>query len=529
MDNTNNMFLTEIEKRLSGVATLPEFMDNFELEFSKFKDTFNPDGNKSKQHLDDMVKLLTISEGNLEKIKDQKWFQRVWFTIAGKNKKLERINKLNLLQVQKGSLFFLQNLANQSPLFMQSVYSATKRINEIQLQNEKIKGYLFCIVDKYNERITKIENLLENHIQQNTKLNSKKIPHLVLFLSSLFFILSSIIIFFVFEINLIIMVSCSLSLLLGLFLSIKAFYLIKTINTEPNITLHSKNKNVLLENNRIRPLLKKNISQAIYNTLLLSDLNYYSIVPFLKINQDLLDIIEPLNANNKISNDEIAIIMDEVFKISPDIIQLLKSNCSNASTLYINLINSFISNIIEKFLPKSIGLDLRTNLDYNIQNDFNNQLLSIIEPYFENLTAMEDMRNLLIQDYERFRKLLTENKFLAEAKDIIKGLLIIPTFFDDKLEFTTSFYRRFNEYLGLWERFAEILTKSINPFLSSLSLSFVKDAINDMDFLFDEFTKQNISLTFLHNEIIEVLEAQRKSVEEKKNTTNKRIHNKQEE
>ena len=94
MNKNDKKFLIEIENNLGGKPLSPDFMKNFELEFNKFKDNFNPDTDESKKHLDDMVKLLSISEENLEKVKNQKWFQRVWFTIAGKNKKLEKINKL---------------------------------------------------------------------------------------------------------------------------------------------------------------------------------------------------------------------------------------------------------------------------------------------------------------------------------------------------------------------------------------------------------------------------------------------------
>ena len=526
MNKNENKFLKEIENNLGGKPLSPDLRKNFDLEFNKFKENFNPDTDESKKHLDDMVKLLAISEENLKKVKNQKWFQRIWFTIAGKNKKLERINKLNLIKVQKGSLYFLQNLASQNPLFMQSVNFAIKRLGDIQIQNEKIKGYLFKIVDRYNERITNIENRLEKHKREIAKIKSKNIPHLGLFLASLLLIGGSITLLFIFERNWIIWIGSVVLFLFGIFLLIVAFTKDEDENSEAVET--SDNYTVKLENEKIKSDLKNNFSEFIYNILESEPLYYPTILLFENYTK-ISNLLEPLSKETGMKTEELAEIINRTMQISPEFQQEIIVNCSKTADEYVNFINELVTDIVESYLPKSIGIELKMHIDHSKRNKINQEVLSIIQPYFEKLKELESIRIELINDFPKYRKILTRLNWVNLGKSFGKGFILTallgPIGFIGALiweiisgenaeEIVENFANKYENYISEWETLLNTIEKSIHPFLQNTTKLFIAETVNNMDIIFDEFSNQNISLVPLNNELLEQLEELRESLEE---------------
>ncbi|MGC8576295.1 MAG: hypothetical protein ACP5L3_07240 [Caldisericum sp.] len=512
MTDDKEISFYDIDQSLSGESLTSDLIHSFESAFLVFKDSFDPDSKESKEKLDDMVRLLSISDKNLEEVKNQKWFQRVWRTISGKNKKLEQINKQNLYRVQEGSIYFLQKLAQQNQLMMQSVYFALKRIEDIQIQNEKLKGYLFRIVNGYNERIRNIEGRLDEHEQEIAELKGKTRMRWGVFLVGLFLLGGAVTLFYFFDRNWMILSGSGAILLLGILVFMKSFS--KSTSKRVEVYGSPRINKIRIENDKLKPTLRENLSQAICNAAIIFKLVYYPVVaPFFEKYQELLDVLlKPLNTDGKISNDKIAMVMDSVFRISCDVIQLIKANCSNVAAEYIRFINSFISEIIKEYLPNSIGIDLQSHLDYSVQVNLGNQILATIEPYFENLSEIENRRYSLLQDYPRYRKILTENPFMTFTKGFLEELFI-PWIIDDRKEFIDTFSSNFKEYISLWNNFADVSMKSILPFLQNLSCSFAKDAVNNMDFLFDEFSNNEIELKSLNNKVIQILVEQKKNFE----------------
>lgn len=526
MNNNKKTFLEEIENNLGGKSLTPDLIQNFKSEFIKFTDNFHPDADESKKHLDDMVKLLSISVENLEKVKNQKWFQRVWFTIAGKNKKLERINKLNLLKVQKGSLYFLQNLANQSPLFMKSVIFALKRVDDMQIQNEKIKDYVFKIVNRYNERITRIEIVLDKHKKDIDEIKSRNKPHLGLFLGSLLLICGSITLLFVFEKNWMIWAGSVLLFLFGIFLLIGAFTRDEDENSGAVET--SDNYKVKLENKRIKPDLKNNLSKFIYN-ILESEPLYYSTTPLFENYFMISNLLEPLSKETGMKTEELAEIINRTLQISPEFQQEIIINCSKTADEYVNFINELITDIVESYLPKSIGIELKMHIDHSKRNEINQELLSIIQPYFEKLKELELIRIELIKDFSKYKKILTKSDWLEFGKGAAGGFIaaallgplgwigsVVLGFIlgNNDQKIIENFANKYENYTSEWETLLNTIEKSIHPFLQKTTKLFIAEAVHNMDTIFDEFSNQNISLTLLNNKLLEQLEELRESLEE---------------
>lgn len=67
----------------------------------KIFEEFGNDKGKITDMVQDALSLLTISERNLENIRSQRFYSRIWKTITGKNKALAQENQTNLLKVQK--------------------------------------------------------------------------------------------------------------------------------------------------------------------------------------------------------------------------------------------------------------------------------------------------------------------------------------------------------------------------------------------------------------------------------------------
>ena len=522
MNNDEKILIKEIDKNLGGESLSLYFIKSFELEFNKFKDNFDFDAVESKKHLDEMVQLLSISEENLEKVKNQKWFQRVWFTVAGKNKKLERINKINLLKVQKGSLFFLQNLANQSPLLMQFVNFSLKRIDDIQIQNERIKSFLFTIVDRYNDRIVNIEDRLQEQAKEIIRSkNNNDIPHIGLLLSSILLISGSITILFVFERNWYIWIGSVLLFLFGIILLIGSFSRDDEINNEDRNPVINKIKDF---NNNIKPDLKKNLSFVLTNILENNTL-YFPIIPLIENWNKISDLLEPFSTEEGMKTEQVADIIFNSLQISPDQEQLIIVNCSKTAEEYINLINQVTSDIIKNYLPDSIGIDLKTQIGYTKREEINKKIESVIQPYFQNLFELESIRKELIIDFSKYKKILTRSGWIDFGKGFGKGFVLTallgPIGFigvliweiilgENAQEIVENFANKFNSYIIEWEKLLNTIEKSVYPFLQNITKLFITECVHNMDIIFDEFSNQYISLADLNNEIMELLQEQEK-------------------
>ena len=95
------------------------------------------------------------------------------------------------------------------------------------------------------------------------------------------------------------------------------------------------------------------------------------------------------------------------------------------------------------------------------------------------------------------------------------GAMIWALFSDGNAEeIVENFANKFEGYMGKWESLLGIIKNSIHPFLQNVTKSFVSEAVHNMDIMFDEFSKQNNSLVNLNDEIMEMLEEQRKNLEE---------------
>ncbi len=80
----------------------------------------------------DALSLLTISEQNLENIKKQEWYKRIWKTITGKNKALAKENQLNLFRVQKIAVYMMNLAISRDMILAEAIRDIHNKIVSIR-------------------------------------------------------------------------------------------------------------------------------------------------------------------------------------------------------------------------------------------------------------------------------------------------------------------------------------------------------------------------------------------------------------
>jgi|GEM_PF-6051051 len=353
-----------------------------------------------------------------------------------------------------------------------------------------------------------------------------------MFLIGLLLLGGAVTLFFFFDRNWIVLTGSVAMLLFSILAFMKSFSKGTGNRDEEKHMAHyqlSKIDKIKAKNDMLKPILKENLSQLIYNHIISKDILIFPIAPFFEQYQKFSDILSPLETQKEINNEQIASIYSRVLQISPNLSSYIRTNYLNA---YIEIIND-ISNIIKRILPNSNGIDLQTHLNYSTQVNLNQQILSTIEPYLEKMTELESLRIQLLHDFPKIKEILTKSGWtdaISIVGQTLLGTFVNPTFFigagvqtikaigsgltEEKIieNYRNSIY----SYLKDWDDLIAEFGTYIIPSLQNTTLSFVKKSINNIDFLFDEFSNNGIELEPLNNDIVKVLAEQEKKLNDRK-------------
>lgn len=488
--------IKKIDSSLQGPPLTNEISHCFEEAYSSFI------SKKSKQEetdeiINEMSKLLTVSQENLEKVQNQKWFKRAWHTITGKNKKLERINQSNLLKVQKGALFFLQNLAELNEQMMETVVFTLQRIEDIQIENSKLKGYLIQIVQKYNKKIGIIENKVYEH--------DKAIKHLQ-HISKLYIYLYVGIIIFVIGIIAFIVAPSSIKWfisILSILLSIPLFVLFFRRIPTPEFIVQSQITEKSLihdENNKIIPQIADLIYSK-YVDFVNENLISSPYLQFFEKNEKLSELFSKLNTNG-IDIPKFVRVVKKILAIKPETINIIDSNVKQCSNLFCDFHRKLVASIQQDFLPNSVGLDVLSSLDFNFQRELANSLISAINPYSSQFEQISKTRKTLLNQFNRFNEIMNESGWKTFWKFLLEGftLKIVSPLTDDE-NFINEFIGNLSNYRQLWDYIEPIVHNSVIQLNANTYDESIRYSINSMQPLFDEFNNQNISVLPLLNQL----------------------------
>lgn len=143
----------------------PCFNENeYELWQEYAKDVFSELGN-DKTKITDMVQdalsLLTISEQNLENIKKQKWYKRIWKIITGKNKALAKENQFNLLRVQKIAMYMMNLAISRDMILAEAIRDIHNKIVSIRYDLAVFQNTVTTIFKVLIDKIYNVGNDLD--------------------------------------------------------------------------------------------------------------------------------------------------------------------------------------------------------------------------------------------------------------------------------------------------------------------------------------------------------------------------------
>ncbi len=504
MGQTPDTIVYAIDKRIGGAPLSQDLIQTFQSAMSEFMATYDNDSPEMEKSLDDISKLLTVTADNYEKLMKEKWFQRAWFTVTGKNKKLMNINKHNLLLVQKGSLLFLQNLAKQNSMLMKSVHFALERVEKLGIQNLKIKDYLIQVIDKYDRTLGGIRDRLDTHENEISIIKNTN-SSLIQIIAGCFLLVIAVILLVSVNKSQITMGFSIVTGVLGLFSLVSGILIshkkrlaafedqVSNINNEVQL----RNRNVLAE-------VSDNLSRFLFRATL-KDIIFLPVNPFIERYSNMLDLIDEFS-NTKKDALCVANLWDKIYQIDPDLGKETINGISSYVSSFTDMANRVLSSIITNYLPDSVGVQLRCEIDDGKQNRLFDNVAGAFKQYLEHFQYLRELKDSLVLRYPRYRRFLTEDPVLRGVKDFFKGFFIIPALLDDTDGFLESYNNDSDSYLQGWDSVSENLKSSLFPMLERYSELYAKECSNCFEPLLREFDVQNVELSMLNQELIEQIE-----------------------
>ncbi len=123
-----------------------------------------------------MTSIIDANEERLLIIQKQKWFQRMWFTVSGKNKATVKEMEQNRDKLAAYSVQVLYKLMEEKRVSDPIISNLTVRLNEIHSSHLQLQSVMYDIIHKLNEKILSVDNY-HNLITdiQNKKYDPEKI------------------------------------------------------------------------------------------------------------------------------------------------------------------------------------------------------------------------------------------------------------------------------------------------------------------------------------------------------------------
>lgn len=114
--------------------------------------------NNINQTINGMFYLLDASEAKINAIKNQNWFQRMLFSVFGKNKASLKDIQENKDKINKYVAEAIAEMYNRNMISESYIVSLGNRINEISLSNSNLRRQLFEIGSALNEKIESVDH-----------------------------------------------------------------------------------------------------------------------------------------------------------------------------------------------------------------------------------------------------------------------------------------------------------------------------------------------------------------------------------
>lgn len=488
---------TEIEKGIEGKPLSNSEIQVFEKSYRNYIKDINSDQERMEETLEEMANLLTINQKNLEEVTSQSWFKRSWKTITGHNKNLEKINQGNLLKVQKGALYFLQNSAERNQATFEAVTFAIKRVDDLQIESAKLKGYLFQIIQKYNSRIKQIENKLDEHNEAIEQLKKEYSSVPFYFIAALFLIIS-IILFVLTESFYTKWVLSGILLIFSLILIISKVFKrsVSHLNTQMQNTEPFEDEiTVLKKENLSLRILINNECQKFIEKFIDEDFAYSPFAEFGESYSEIEKTIEPISSDSTLDKNQITGIIYKTISIEICSFDRIRTLIHQNITEFVEAYSNFVVEIVKNYLPNSIGVEAFVNIDIQTQIHYELELNNAISPYHENLKSLISQRYDLLSRFSSFEELFTESNLKSFGKGFLEGLTFgLVGNVEGEEKFVNEYIDSFVNYGSKIEDIVQIFTSSILPLHTRIYSEFANNCIDKLNILWDEFNDQKVHL-----------------------------------
>ena len=524
-----NSALARIDRDLGGPPLKAKNAAAFEHAWAEFNERFDPAAGNGAARIQEIAQLLEVTADNLEEVKNQKWFQRAWGTVSGKNRRLARTNEQNLLQVQKGAFFFLEGLAAQNQIMMQAVYFALQRVEDNQIQNERLKGHLLQVVRKYNDRIRGIEarqDELERRLDEQLDARGRAsllVPVLAFLLGVTLVAVGGFVLMaegltasgmlpeglaavvepaWALPVGVVTggigFATASVGLVSGLMrrrASSSTALVPAAPPEDPRIAIRA-------DNARRRPKLRAELADALKE-------RYANFIAS-QLAEPLFEVVEELDGafdfdDDDPSSDEFAAAMGAFLAISGDLADRLRSAAREAAGDVRDDFNGLVTAVVEIDLDNDLGAKLAGEVERSKQSALAHDLVQSLEVYEPTMDVIEAERASLLSRFERWKGVATEGLAYGVGKAFLKGLFVVPALLDDEQEFMSTFQADAEKLETRWNSFRETLGASLDSRVAAAVGPFVADAMEHADALFDACDEAGVPLADVETTMVAYL------------------------
>ncbi len=489
----------------------------FEVALQEFLGSYDPNSHEATERIAEISRLLEVTSDNVDQVKDQNWFQRSWNTVSGENRKLSRINERNLLQVQMDAFYFLENLSEQNQLFMRAVHAALQRVEDNQIQNERLKAHLLRALRRIGDRLKSIEQRqsnLENQFFYHESVQSRSETWAkagILFALGFSSFLASVLVWVLGTGT------------LGAGLSMTGIIGFGTVGVvcwgaavlavargknhsndfaTPSIYLESFDKNDVRnekesaerakENARARRTINRDLSNLLpgrYSQFASGEL----VMPFVEISAAVSQSYEHI-ASEEPTPAEAADWVGALLRVSPKWKNRAQAIAAEVAVAICAEFNELIGVVVGEHLEDRIGTTLPFELKRSVETALARELMAALEVFNDTADQIEDERKQLLNNYQKWRKLHTEHAAVSFAKDFAKGFFIVPALLDDTEEFIWTFHRDLQTLEDRWHGYGDTIDASLAARVETVIRGFSAGLIDSIDALLDECEKAELYL-----------------------------------
>jgi len=462
--------ISQIDQNIGGDPLSGDIIKSFDTAYHHFLQE-GMDEDDKRQKIGEIAKLLEITTDNLKEMEGQNAFQRAWKTISGSNKKLMLKSEQNLLQIQKGALYFLLRSTENDIIMKQTVAQALRRVCALQIQHAQIRKYLIELSDTLIDRQDHIDSRLDNHERQLSAL-SRKVP---LWRKFVFYIL---------------------------FGWIWGFELLPEQNTSssseppkgPNRQEVNESDYLKLADDFIEKLVslvKEERESNLNNEKMFFD--------------DLPDLVEAISAAGEFAESEEK-EKESFIKSLGKFIRSTKINVSSIQSSLREVVKEkalVLANSLQD-LAKHIGLSdselLELQPDYVEIDKFCQQIINASTSICRKIEEMEELRYSLHQRLNNCEKIVRESVIKAIGKDFLEKITfgLIHVYSKD-VEFIQKYDSDLQQYQNCWRDLGELIELTDKQIDYLIEGRFINECNRNIKYIFKKAYKKKIPISEIEN------------------------------